>query len=259
MDTVVRENLPFTTTRGIINCVTFPATARSYAVGLKLVDRHDRLKGRPAEFDLLGLRWDLLPEVFVPTFTGSTRFFSSCLPYPVGGSFLEVGCGTGVTAVLGALRGCSQVTAVDISAAAVRNTEMNVARHGMGDRVRVLGSDVFDALAPGERFDVIFWNSNVIPAPEGFVYTRQVQRAIFDRCYEAHRRYLCQGPQRLSGNGRLFLGFNSLGNIRQLRALASEAGLQVAQRENLTCQAGDIPVTFQLLELTGDPAPVGGV
>lgn len=238
--------------------VMVPTTARSYVVGLEMADRHGSLEGRPVEFDLLGLRWDLLVEVFAPVFTASTRLFSSWLPYPVGGSFLEVGCGTGVTAVLGALRGCARVTAVDISAAAVRNAEMNVARHGVGDRVRVLGSDVFDALMPSERFDSIFWNSNVIPAPEGFVYTRQVQRAIFDRCYEAHRRYLHQGPQRLSRNGRLFLGFNSLGDIQQLRSLASEAGLQVVQRESLVSQVDDIPVTFQLLELIGDPASKGG-
>ncbi|MDH6623577.1 release factor glutamine methyltransferase [Streptomyces sp. LBL] len=200
---------------------------------------------------MLGSRWDLLPRVFAPVHTDSTELFTQWLPFPVGGSFLEVGCGAGVTAVTAAMAGCERVTASDISSDAVVNAGLNAARHGVADRVRVQRSDLFDALEPGERFDLVFWNSNVVWAPEDFVYSRQVQYAIFDRDYAAHQRYLCQGLARLTGVGRLFLGFNSLGDAGRLDSLASQAGVRVIERRCEARRAGDVAVTFRLLEITG--------
>lgn len=227
-----------------------------YAAGLRLVERHGGDQRR--EFELLGALWDLLPDVFSPVHTASTTLFTEWLPYPVGGSFLEVGCGAGVTAVTAALAGCARVAAVDINPAVVRNTQLNAARRGVADRVQVLDSDLFDGLAPAERFDVVFWNSNVICAPEEFVYTRQAQHAIFDRGYLAHRRYLREGMARLTGTGRLFLGFNSLGNLDRLHELAVEIGVELIERAGSTQRAGDTPVRFQLLEVV-DRAEVQSV
>ena len=67
-----------------------------------------------------------------------------------------------MTAVTAALAGCATVTALDITTAAVENTRANAELHGVADRVRVAHSDLFEALEPGERFDLIFWNSNYI-------------------------------------------------------------------------------------------------
>lgn len=218
------------------------------ATGQALVERHGGV-ARLTEFELLGRVWTLLPEVFAPIHTKSTELFSTWLPYPVGGSVLEIGSGTGVTAVTAALRGCASVVAADISAAAVQNTGANVSRHGVGDRVRFLHSDLFEAIDPAERFDLIFWNSNVIEAPAEFEYTRDLEWAFFDRDYAAHRRYLRQGPQRLTPTGRMFLGFNNLGNVPVLNAIAAEAGLEVAVANRQLGNAGDMPVEFLLLEL----------
>ncbi|MEJ8642042.1 methyltransferase [Streptomyces sp. MS1.HAVA.3] len=216
-------------------------------MGLQLVDRHDRGK-EPREFEMLGLRWHLIPQVFAPVHTDSTQLFTEWLPFPEGGTFLEVGCGAGVTAVMAALAGCSRVTAVDINPEAVRNTELNAARHGVADRIHVLHSDLYDALAPGAQFDLVFWNSNVICAPQEFVYTRPMQHAIFDRGYAAHHRYLREGLTRLTGSGRLFLGFNSLGDADRLNSLAAQCGVRLTERNRTTRRAGEVPVTFQLLE-----------
>lgn len=175
-------------------------------VGFQLVARHLDTTDRPAEFDLLGHSWDLLPEVFVPIHTASTELFSDWLPYPAGGSFLEIGCGAGVTAVLAALRGCARVAAVDISGQAAANTALNATRHGVGDRVSVHQGDLFEPLDRDDRFDVIFWNSNVIPTPEHFDYSHDIEHAIFDREYRAHRRYLAEGMQRLTPGGGVVAG-----------------------------------------------------
>ncbi|GAA2636326.1 hypothetical protein GCM10010425_43170 [Streptomyces spororaveus] len=227
-----------------------PGDDSLFDVGLQLVERHDGGR-KPQEFEMQGLRWDLIPQVFAPVHTDSTQLFTQWLPFPVGGSFLEVGCGAGVTAVMAALAGCSRVTAVDINPEAVRNTELNAVRHGVTDRMNVLHSDLYDALAPGEQFDVVFWNSNVICAPEEFVYTRPMQHAIFDRGYATHHRYLREGLARLTDSGRLFLGFNSLGDPGRLNSLAARCGVRLTERERTTRRAGDVPVTFQLLEAVG--------
>ncbi|WP_327749442.1 SAM-dependent methyltransferase [Streptomyces europaeiscabiei] len=210
-----------------------------YAVGVRLADRHGALEGRPGGFDLLDMRWDLLPGVFSPLHTASTELFTRWVPYPVGGRFLEVGSGTGVTAV----------TAVDITEAAVRNTRMNAARHGVTERVRTLRSDLFDALEPGDRFDLIFWNSNVVEAPGDFECTREIELAIFDSGYVTHERFLRQGFERLADGGRLLLGFNSLGNLHALHSIAEGLGLRIQPLVSAKRQAGSFEVEFQLLEL----------
>ncbi|WP_229876950.1 methyltransferase domain-containing protein [Streptomyces nojiriensis] len=188
--------------------------------------------------------------MFAPTHTDSTELFTRWLPFPAEGSFLEMGCGAGVTAVTAALEGCARVTAADINPEAVRNTHLNATRHGVADRVEAVRSDLFDALDPGARFDVVFWNSNVVHAPADFAYTRDLEYAVFDRDYAAHRRYIRDGLARLSGAGRLFLGFNSLGDTARLDAAVAEAGARITEHTALTRRAGDVPVAFRLMEIT---------
>jgi release factor glutamine methyltransferase len=196
---------------------------------------------------MFGRDWTLLPGVFSPIETPVTELFTSWLPFPTT-SFLEMGCGAGVTAVSVALAGCLAVTAADISPDAVANTRLNAARHGVADRVRVVRSDMFDALAADDTYDVIFWNSNFVEAPADFTNESSLHHAFFDPDYRAHRAFLQHGPAHLTPGGRLLLGFSDLGNRQRLAALCGEAGLCVAC---LRRQVRDmeIPVEFQLLEL----------
>ena len=224
-------------------------TADPMTAGAALTDRHGAIEGRPDEFFLLGRSWTLLPGVFAPVHTASTELFTSWLPYPAGGAFLEIGSGAGVTAVTAALAGCARVTALDISTAAVANTRANAERHGVAERVRVLKSNLFDALDPAERYDVIYWNSNVIDAPPEFEYLDELQWAFFDRDYATHSRFLSQGPKLLAPGGRMFLGFNTLGNKERLRVLADRNGLEPATYRRRSGTVAGIAVELSLLEL----------
>jgi release factor glutamine methyltransferase len=116
-------------------------------------------------------------------------------------------------------------------------------------RVRVLHGDMFDALDAADRFDLVFWNSNVIEAPGDFTYERDLEYAIFDRCYEMHQRYLSQGPGRLGPQGRLMLGYNALGDRARLDEIAADHGLSTITRERLGSRTGNVAVEFTLLEL----------
>ncbi len=70
----------------------------------------------------------------------------------------DVGTGSGAIAVAlaKALRG-AELTALDLSPAALKIAEENAARHGVAGRVRFLESDLLRAVR-GERFDVVVSN-----------------------------------------------------------------------------------------------------
>lgn len=82
-------------------------------------------------------------------------------------SGLEIGVGSGaVSLALARERPKWKLVAVDISPAALEVAARNAARHELEDRVRLLESDLFDAL-PGARFDLVVANPPYVdPAME---------------------------------------------------------------------------------------------
>lgn len=181
----------------------------------------------PATFTLLGREWSWHRGVFPATITAATEVMASILPYPEGGSFLEVGSGTGVIAVTAALSGCASVTALDINPEAVANTEANACRHGVADRVRVLRSDLFDALLPDDRFDAVFWNVPWTFVEQDFDLKSGLHQAVFDPGYQGQTRYLAEARRHLTDRGRLLLGTSDLGDRELLGELAARQGLRV--------------------------------
>ncbi|WP_028049610.1 class I SAM-dependent methyltransferase [Cellulomonas sp. URHD0024] len=206
--------------------------------------RRNAARTGPTVCTLNGRDWDLFEGVFSPTDDFSTAFFTARMPYGTG-TFLEMGCGAGVTAVTAALRGCTRVMAVDVSAAAVRNTALNARRHGVADSVSALQSDLFDDVPAGE-FDVVFWNSAFVDEPTPAGLPAELANTVFDSGYVVHRRFLQQAPEFLSAGGRLLLGFSSLGNEALLRQLAHEAEFDVEELDSLR---GPARITYSLLEL----------
>lgn len=215
---------------------------------------------RPSEFEFMGLRWDLLDEVFAPVFSPSTAVALGLLgldradPGEWSGSFLEMGCGTGVIAVSAALAGCARVVAADVNPRAVENAERNAARHRVADRVRAVRSDLFTELRQ-ERFDTVFWSSNYVRAPEDYAYRSMHERAYVDPGYRAHRRYLAEAPLMLAPGGRALLHFSSRGVLGELHRIARECGraLRVVRSVELVEEAyGDDVVEHLLLEIGVD-------
>ncbi len=210
---------------------------------------------RPSEFEMRGRTWDLLDDVFAPSYSPSTGIALDFLGWteefttPRNGSMLEIGCGTGMIAVTGALAGCERVVASDISTQAVANARLNAERHGVRDRVEAVHSDLFDGLDPAERFDLIFWSSNYVLAPAGHVYGSVHDMAYVDPGYAAHQRFLAGAQDRLTAGGSALLHFSSRGDLDSLNALAAEAGRELRTLRSAVVQEGAHPVEHLLLEV----------
>ncbi|MET8975793.1 methyltransferase [Streptomyces sp. NPDC004539] len=203
----------------------------------------------PDSFTLLGREWTLHRGVFPSTLSAATEVMASMVPYPAGGSFLEVGSGTGVIAVTAALSGCAAVTALDINAKAVANTAANAERHGVTDRVRVLHSDMYDVLGPDDRFDTVFWNVPWTYVDDGYPLSTDLHSAVFDPGYRGQARYVAGARDHLADGGRLLLGTADLGDRERLDAVVEEAGM----RAELLCRVRRIEevrvMEYHLLEL----------
>jgi len=85
-----------------------------------------------------------------------------------GETVFDIGTGSGILAVAAAKLGAAAVTAVDIDPVAVRTTEENIARNGVGERVMVHQGGI-ETIAPEEKAGVIVANiiADVIVAIAG--------------------------------------------------------------------------------------------
>lgn len=207
-------------------------------------------------FALNGHEWDLHPGVFSPQHSPSTGAAMNLLGLsgeaarPRTGSFLEVGSGTGVIAVSAALAGCDRVVATDISPNAAENTRANALRRGLGSRISARCGNLFSALDPAERFDVIYWHSNYVRAPGGYRPRSLHELAYVDPAYTTHRRFLTEAPRWLAPGGSVLMHFSSRGDLAGLLRLAGERGRNIRMLRYCTIAEGDDEVEHMLLEIS---------
>ncbi|MBZ4319479.1 methyltransferase domain-containing protein [Streptomyces huiliensis] len=244
----------------VASSATPPVTGRGdYHASLARSRESRERRDRPAEFPLAGRDWALLDEVFPPVYSPSTGVLLDLLDFPRGGSVLEIGCGAGVIAVSAALAGCAHVVATDVNPHAVHNTALNAARHGVADRVRCRESDMFAVLAPDETFDLVFWHSNFVLAPEALAPRLSLHdRAYVDPGYRAHRAFLREAPDRVRPGGSALLGFSGRGDTESLRRLAGEAGVALTTVAAREVRERDDVVEYRLLRLSRVGPAAGG-
>jgi release factor glutamine methyltransferase len=133
-----------------------------------------RLDGAPIQH-LIGYRefflldFEVTPDVLIPrpeTELLVTEALNRLKALP-SAQVLDVGTGSGCIAISIANRVKSaQVTATDISAAAIEVAKRNAKRHTVAERVRFVEGDLFAPFADGERFDVIVSNPPYVSEAE---------------------------------------------------------------------------------------------
>ena len=114
----------------------------------------------------------------------------------------------------------ARVDASDISPDALAVARINVASHGMGERVRLANSDLFSAL-PDERYDLIVTNPPYVARAEMDVlppeYCHEPVMALVsgDQGLDAILRILAQAPEHLNPGGILVAEMGNSGVVLQ--------------------------------------------
>jgi len=108
----------------------------------------------------------------------------------------------------------ADVDLVDISPSALDVARRNVERHGVGDRVRVMESDLFDALG-GNRYDLILCNPPYVSEQEyqglPMEYRREPELGLLggEDGLDLVVRILCEAGRHLTDEGILILEVGS--------------------------------------------------
>lgn len=133
-----------------------------------------------------------------------------------GDRVLDIGCGSGVGTIFCAPK-AREVVAVDISLAALKNTEENCRIHGLKN-VKVVESDMFSNVEG--KFDLILANSPYL----------EDEFAADDHQFATSVKYMptlfAQVGNYLADGGRILLQF-PYGSRKRIEKLASENGLEV--------------------------------
>jgi release factor glutamine methyltransferase len=102
----------------------------------------------------------LHPEVYVPSddsmlLAHHSRTLSR-------GNVLDMGTGTGIQAIAAAER-AKKVLAVDVNETALRLAEKNARLNHLSKKISFRKSDLFSAIKPSEKFDLIIFNPPYLP------------------------------------------------------------------------------------------------
>ena len=132
-----------------------------------------------------------------------------------GETFLEIGTGCGLVAIVAAMAG-AQVIATDLSEAAVQNAKRNVALHKCTSRIEIRQGDLFEPIHQDEKFSLLAFNPPYLPGTK--------KDPAFDpawsggnRGYEVTERFLEHCKHFLYPNGRLLLVQSSLSDPEHIR------------------------------------------
>lgn len=116
---------------------------------------------KPRAYNYKGIKGTVLPDVFYPHFTISTKLLMQFLEEVdlKNQEFLELGCGTGLISVLAAQKG-AKVTSSDINPKAIENVRLNA----LNNKVELFAveSDLFQNLQK-KHFDYIVVNPPYYP------------------------------------------------------------------------------------------------
>jgi len=201
-----------------------PPTAKEQARLLGLLDHV--AAGEPAAYligyaPFLGREFEVTRDTLIPR-RDTEELVKIVLeqdgvhPLPDRPHVLELGTGSGCVAItLALVLPEAEVTATDISAAALAVAGRNARRHGVDDRVTLVLGDLFEPIArcAAERpFDLIVSNPPYIPAGKidamGRAVAANEPRLALDGGHDGlgfHRRIIAEAPRYLAPGGRIYL------------------------------------------------------
>jgi release factor glutamine methyltransferase len=178
------------------------------------------------------------PDVYEPS--DDSELLAECVEKLASGSVLEIGAGSGLQAIVAALKpGVTQVTATDVSPEALRLARENARANGVAaGKIRFVESDLF-ARVPKPRggFDCVIFNPPYLPTARD-EKIKGVINSAFDGGGAAGRRVtqrFLRGVRRfLKPGGVVLLVQSSLSDyektIAQLKKMGFEASVAASRR-----------------------------
>ncbi len=192
----------------------------------------ERLTAKPIQYiigeqEFYGLRFQVTPDVLIPR-PETEHLVAAVLervPRNVPVDIVDVGTGSGAIAVaLAHALPLANVTALDISAAALEVARGNAAAHGIDARIEFLQSDLLSAVLQ-RRFDAVVSNPPYIATAERETLHAQVREfepalALFsgETGFEIYERLAPQAALVLKPGGLLAMeiGFGQRGRLVEL-------------------------------------------
>ena len=201
----------------------------------------------PFTIDALGLKILVNKGVFSPKHFHGWEVYTKYFPTVLNESVLEIGCGTGITAIYLAKNGAKNVVAVDINPNAIANTKENVTLN-KANNVEVRESDIFSNIESDEQYHTIYWNLPFIYKPSTYKYKSMLERSLFDPGYQYIEKFLMAARNHLINGGRILVGLGDFADLKRFHSLAKRYGYAV-QLISAEKSVEVNPIEFQLYEL----------
>ncbi len=211
--------------------------ARRYA---ELLER--RLRGEPIQYltgeaEFYGLPFRITPDVLIPR-PETEHLVEKAIALARGFAaprIVDVGTGSGAIAVaLGGALAHAQLTAIDLSAAALEIARENAARNGVAGRIRFLPGDLLAPVA-GEAFEMVVSNPPYVPAADRATLSVEVREyepalALFagEDGLEVYRRLIPAAFEALAPGGFLALEIGC-GQQQAVAALLARSGFETVE------------------------------
>ena len=172
-----------------------------------------------------GMEIVVFPYVFPPLspFSESSRPISKHYGNLRGKQVLDIGTGTGVQAIMAALKG-ARVDAIDLFQPSVECAQKNVEKLHLNDQVKVWLSDLF-SFVPKKKYDLIIANLPIIDSSEIDVKFY----SLFDPNFNFHKRLFAGAREYLTKEGKIILCHADLEGeegFLKLEKLAEEKGFR---------------------------------
>jgi len=199
----------------------------------RLKEHWSRYKDQPSRVVYFGEEFTVQPGVFNASEAYTSRVLIEAVDFVSPGvDVLEMGAGAGIAGILCVTRaGARSATLVDRTAAAVANSNQNVAAFGLSARCHVVQSDLFAALPAGEQYDVILFNmpcleleiSALLDGIEG--HRIPPAYSFADPGYQIIRRFFGEATGHLRSGGFFLCTFGDFGNRALLDDILVQNGL----------------------------------
>lgn len=135
-----------------------------------------------------------------------------------GEEVLDIGSGSGIQAIFAAEK-AKRVVATDLSHAAAENTRFNAKGHSLSHKIDSRQGDLFSAISPKEKFDVIIFNID-------YPYDSKTQGL-----WKVHERFFREVKTYMKPNARIYYQAGLISNIPKIYSMVHNNQLRIMRMD----------------------------